>query len=259
MQNNHDDHRDDMAEAFHGIANETGRSEFVKAAKAAEEAFGEDATDPLGSETWDQLRASIAELEAQLAAERERVEKAEEKSRNLQMICAWLSTEVTEGWLVRGLGVDRISIRTIRDHAIGEVIGNPDYVCPMSDWEDRALAAEAELAAERERAEKADRRADGCDSNGPHSRQALMHSLNLARDHEAALIAERDAMRERVEKAEKQTTAAMAVMRRIGTIVSGPMNTHSWDRIRVAAAMIVGKPDDTNPIARAAIAGEETA
>jgi hypothetical protein len=65
MQNNHDDHRDDMAEAFHGIANETGRSEFVKAAKAAEEAFGEDATDPLGSETWDQLRASIAELEAQ--------------------------------------------------------------------------------------------------------------------------------------------------------------------------------------------------
>ena len=56
MQNNHDDHRDDMAEAFHGIANETGRSEFVKAAKAAEEAFGEDATDPLGSETWDQLR-----------------------------------------------------------------------------------------------------------------------------------------------------------------------------------------------------------
>ena len=119
MQNNHDDHRDDMAEAFHGIANETGRSEFVKAAKAAEEAFGEDATDPLGSETWDQLRASIAELEAQLAAERERAEKAE-------------------------------------------------------------------------------RRADGCESNGPHSRQSLMQSLNLARDHEAALLAERDALREAV-------------------------------------------------------------
>ena len=119
MQNNHDDHRDDMAEAFHGIANETGRSEFVKAAKAAEEAFGEDATDPLGSETWDQLRASIAELEAQLAAERERAEKAE-------------------------------------------------------------------------------RRADGCESNGPHSRQSLMQSLNLARDHEAALLAERDAPREAV-------------------------------------------------------------
>jgi hypothetical protein len=177
MQNNHDDHRDDMAEAFHGIANETGRSEFVKAAKAAEEAFGEDATDPLGSETWDQLRASIAELEAQLAAERERAEKAEEKSRNLQMICAWLSTEVTEGWLVRGLGVDRISIRTIRDHAIGEVIGNPDYVCPMSDWEDRALAAEAERDAMREALRKIVN--FPCDGDGP--RAWVMDMMSIAR------------------------------------------------------------------------------
>ncbi len=119
----------------------------------------------------------IASLEAQLAAERERVEKAEEKSRNLQMICAWLSTEVTEGWLVRGLGVDRISIRTIRDHAIGEVIGNPDYVCPMSDWEDRALAAEAERDAMREALRKIVN--FPCDGDGP--RAWVMDMMSIAR------------------------------------------------------------------------------
>lgn len=32
-------------------------------------------------------------------------------------------------------------------------------------------------------------RYEGCEHNGPHSRQALMRSLDLARDHEAALIA----------------------------------------------------------------------
>ncbi len=120
-------------------------------------------------------RATTAE--AQLAAERERAEKAEEKSRNLQMICAWLSTEVTEGWLVRGLGVDRISIRTIRDHAIGEVIGNPDYVCPMSDWEDRALAAEAERDAMREALRKIVN--FPCDGDGP--RAWVMDMMSIAR------------------------------------------------------------------------------
>ncbi len=186
MQNNHDDHRDDMAEAFHGIANETGRSEFVKAAKAAEEAFGEDATDPLGSETWDQLRASIAELEAQLAAERERAEKAE-------------------------------------------------------------------------------RRADGCESNGPHSRQSLMQSLNLARDHEAALLAERDALREAVRvlgqeveysrlvlnEVKKQRTYEAANRLVPGGCVSSAMETY-------CARLIAGRVlVDTNPLASAAVRGEQ--
>lgn len=175
MQNNHDDHRDDMAEAFHGIANETGRSEFVKAAKAAEEAFGEDATDPLGSETWDQLRASIAELEAQLAAERERAEKAE-------------------------------------------------------------------------------RRADGCEFNGPHSRQSLMHSLNLARDHEAALLAERDALREAVR------VLGTAVQQLRGALILDHMVQSNGTMFGTTTqALEAAKACDTNPIARAAIAGEETA
>lgn len=205
MQNNHDDHRDDMAEAFHGIANETGRSEFVKAAKAAEEAFGEDATDPLGSETWDQLRASIAELEAQLAAERERAEKAE-------------------------------------------------------------------------------RRADGCESNGPHSRQSLMQSLNLARDHEAALLAERDALREAVRvlgNGVRVTQEVVAERPKIEVHVNGvtckacgaytfdlweddegnldmSKVTHYRDCIRSRYDQAC-KDINANPIASAAIAGEETA
>ena len=176
MQNNHDDHRDDMAEAFHGIANETGRSEFVKAAKAAEEAFGEDATDPLGSETWDQLRASIAELEAQLAAERERVEKAE-------------------------------------------------------------------------------RRADGCESNGPHSRQSLMQSLNLARDHEAALLAERDALREAVRVLGKRLYAVDRILEHLNEYGDEEEMPHHL----VAANNMAAAAINANPIASAAIAGEETA
>lgn len=34
---------------------------------------------------------------------------------------------------------------------------------------------------------------DGCRGNGPHSREALMRSLDLAHDHQAHLIRERDA------------------------------------------------------------------
>lgn len=93
--------------------------------------------------------------------------------------------------------------------------------------------------------------AEGRESNGPHSRTALMNSLQLARDHEAALIRRATTAERQIEE-HREAVRVLGVEVRKSRGMKGP--DKYWNaREHMEAIHAV----DANPIASSAVRGEQ--